>query len=756
MSLAKRIAELKRKKALALQEAKAGASLLAPTPPATESKETTNAQPMANNSRDVEAITNTADSDNKPSSNTSVSTNLLNNGITKESTNETATKLNKSTASDAAQRLRARFSKIGSTTPAKTVPAQTQTTQDRPSTSVRRPVFTSPTRNGSDKSGPSTTTTAKVAPAPPPAPVDTTAKVAPQLNKDQVTFEHLNTEQKAAVQLAVAGESFVLIGAAGSGKTTTVKCILKALLDSGRLGKFESGEYTKKFVKEGKLRVAIVSFTNQAIRNITEALQEELKCNATTLHNLLEFVPVEAEIEDDTQVTGVRTSQIFAPTYGTAWREAGGQILPAFDLIVVEEAGSVLLDLYECLESALPMDSNTQWIFLGDLNQLPPPFNDGILGFKQLELPVIELTEVYRNVGIITQLAHRILTGKPIKDDEAQKLSRTEGEDSIKFTRYVKNWTPEVALKNTGLLLQKRIMDYRFDPEETQVLIPFNKAFGTIELNKYIMQGISDRDNLPVFEVITRFGKTYWSIGDRVLHNKLPYHITDIYKNDKYRGPKPLEASPYLTRWGQAKKGHREEVFGISDEQHEAEVDDMELEELMAQEYAATEDEETSNQASHTVVLTPVGDGMEVKLSTNAIGTLLPMYALTVHKSQGSEFPSVLLILHHSHSVAAQRETFYTGVTRARHHLEVMYSGNYTGKYIDNKYSMLHKCLVNQKIKGDTLAEKLNHFRKKALAYIKAAKDPDSNIHRRFVSLRDSGYLDAKKLQKELGGYNDY
>ena len=40
-------------------------------------------------------------------------------------------------------------------------------------------------------------------------------------------------------------------------------------------------------------------------------------------------------------------------------------------------------------------------------------------------------------------------------------------------------------------------------------------------------------------------------------------------------------------------------------------------------------------------------------------------YAVTIHKSQGSEYPAVVLALHKSHGVMLQRELFYTAVTRA-------------------------------------------------------------------------------------------
>ena len=47
-------------------------------------------------------------------------------------------------------------------------------------------------------------------------------------------------------------------------------------------------------------------------------------------------------------------------------------------------------------------------------------------------------------------------------------------------------------------------------------------------------------------------------------------------------------------------------------------------------------------------------------------------YAITVHKSQGSEYPAVVLALHGSHSIMLRRNLFYTAITRARRFLVVV------------------------------------------------------------------------------------
>jgi exodeoxyribonuclease V alpha subunit len=59
-------------------------------------------------------------------------------------------------------------------------------------------------------------------------------------------------------------------------------------------------------------------------------------------------------------------------------------------------------------------------------------------------------------------------------------------------------------------------------------------------------------------------------------------------------------------------------------------------------------------------------DDHEVEYTADTVGELSLAYALTVHKSQGSEVPCVVLVIHKAHSFMHHRNLFYTGVTRAR------------------------------------------------------------------------------------------
>jgi exodeoxyribonuclease V alpha subunit len=59
-------------------------------------------------------------------------------------------------------------------------------------------------------------------------------------------------------------------------------------------------------------------------------------------------------------------------------------------------------------------------------------------------------------------------------------------------------------------------------------------------------------------------------------------------------------------------------------------------------------------------------DDVEVEYSAETVNELSLAYALTVHRTQGSEFPCVVLVVHKAHSFMHHRNLFYTGVTRAR------------------------------------------------------------------------------------------
>ena len=148
----------------------------------------------------------------------------------------------------------------------------------------------------------------KKAPEPAPSPVTqaiqtiSSASIQEQRNAElnQVTDKYgnvitYNDKQKAFIDLAASGKSCVLIGAAGTGKTTCQKGATQALISSGKAGVFQGAH---KFLREGTPGIVICAFTRRAAANIAANLSEDLRGNCMTIHALLEYEPVYYDVED--------------------------------------------------------------------------------------------------------------------------------------------------------------------------------------------------------------------------------------------------------------------------------------------------------------------------------------------------------------------------------------------------------------------------------------------------------------------------
>ena len=59
-------------------------------------------------------------------------------------------------------------------------------------------------------------------------------------------------------------------------------------------------------------------------------------------------------------------------------------------------------------------------------------------------------------------------------------------------------------------------------------------------------------------------------------------------------------------------------------------------------------------------------DGRPVAYGTGDLDELVLAYAMTIHKSQGSEYPAVIVLVHTQHYVMLQRNLLYTAITRGR------------------------------------------------------------------------------------------
>lgn len=508
----------------------------------------------------------------------------------------------------------------------------------------------------------------------------------PQKPKESFSLSiTLNEKQQLAADYAQVGKSFVLTGAAGTGKTTALREIARTLLHSGKFG-------THDFKDGPSYSIAFCAFTHVATGNIRKAilkdpeLTDQFRNNILTIHKLLEFEPEFYEIMDEDG--NPKTTMRFVP------RRNRANPLHLTHLIIEEasmvDANGLWMKLFDAL---LP---GTQIIFVGDINQLQPIFGASVLNYALINLPVVELTEVYRQAldSKIIYNAHRVLQGLSLEPD---------GKDFILEQTQKGKTLPSESLIAVGIrvMIKKQYEQGLYDPNQDIILSPFNKNdLGTINLNKHIAQHFGDLRNAEVQEIYAGMSRWYLAVGDKVLVNKMDGVITKIHRNPKYFGKTPRPASVCMTRHGQFiprdLKDGKDYEFGEADDDFDLDYSNVNVDDIS--------DKEKKNEASH-IIECQLEDNEVVVLS--CVGDYNPQvfslgYALTVHKAQGREWRRVFIAIHKNQATLLHRELIYTAITRASKQVVLLDPTNY-----------IDKAIKSQRVKGNTTLEKIEWFNSK-------------------------------------------
>ena len=493
-----------------------------------------------------------------------------------------------------------------------------------------------------------------------------------------------NEEQNQFINLALSQESCILIGAAGTGKTTCMRGAIESLSQSGKIPIIQDGDH-KYLPNSGVPGIVLCSFTRRAVTNLRRAMPDNMKENCITIHKLLEFKPEYFEVIDPE--TGEEKKRMtFVPS-----RNSYNPLSYQIKTIVLDESSMISVELFQLLLDALP--HRVQFIFLGDIQQLPPVFGSAILGYKMLELPTVELTQVYRQAleSPIIKYATQIKDGTGFTLTE--KIQEVTSKGTLTLHPWKKKLHAEVACLTFCKFITQAYDAGGYNPEEDIILVPFNKAFGTDEINKRVADHIAKKESRVVFEIIAGFKSLYFSVGDHVLYDKEDAKIVDIKHNANYLGKKPKPASRTLDYHGYDPVSHTPK----ESTQDEAEALLNSLADL------TEDDSERVRAASHVITVVMDDSGETIELTTaSELNSLLLAYAITVHKAQGSEWRKVFFIIHQSHATMTQRELLYTGFTRAREEL-----------YVICEPETFQKGVASQKIKGNTLAEKAVWFQGK-------------------------------------------
>lgn len=510
----------------------------------------------------------------------------------------------------------------------------------------------------------------------------------------------LNDEQLAFARMLSNGMSCVLIGAAGTGKTTCTQAAISAAIQFGNVAVLSDA--THKHLPTGTPGIIVTAYTRRATQNIKRQMSKDISKNTITCHKLLEYSPVFYEFIDE--ITGKsRRTMRFEPK-----RNLLNRLDQNIKTLIIDESSMLSVDLYNEIIDAL--GHQVQTVFIGDLNQLPPVFGHAILGYKLTELPVIELTQVYRQAleSPIIRLAHRVLSGIPIIPMEFPKLNE---KGKLQILPYHKRLDSEAALYETMKMFYAAYDSDSYNPNEHVILCPQTsdknplKRFNCTQINAFIANHIARAEKRETFEIIAGFRKMYFSIGDKCLFDKQDCFITDIRPNPEYVGTEYQASSIHLDYFG-----HNSVDAHIAMLNTDLDID------ALINKAIGNEQEGKVLAISHIITISfpEEIDNKEVR-TLGELQTLDLAYAMTIHKSQGSEWIKVFLLLHSSHNRMLNRELLYTAITRAKEQLVIVCEND-----------SLQKGISQQAIKGNTLAEKAEFFKGKKIAS-KAIVDFDNS-----------------------------
>ena len=285
------------------------------------------------------------------------------------------------------------------------------------------------------------------------------------------------------------------------------------------------------------------------------------------------------------------------------------------DAIIIDEMSMVDLPLMNSLLKAIT--PGTRLILVGDVNQLPSVGPGRVLRdiISSQSLPVVELNEIFRQAkeSDIIVNAHRINRGESVTLDNKSK-------DFFFLKRYEADLIINVTLQ---LVLQKMPKYVNASPMDIQVLTPMRKGLlGVERLNTVLQQYLNPpaKDKAEKERVNGIFRE-----GDKVMQTKNNYQLEWEIRS---RYGIPIE------------KG-----LGVFN----GDMGIIRIIDSFAQSLTVEFDE-----------------GRVVEYPFGAIDELELAYAITIHKSQGSEYPAVVIPLMSGPRPLMNRNLLYTAVTRAK------------------------------------------------------------------------------------------
>ena len=318
------------------------------------------------------------------------------------------------------------------------------------------------------------------------------------------------------------------------------------------------------------------------------------------------------------------------------------------DVIIIDEMSMVDIHLMHSL--LLAITAGTRLILVGDENQLPSVGPGNVLRdiIHSGCFPVIELTKIFRQASEsdIVVNAHKIHRGEPV---EINNKSR----DFF----FLKRYDADMIIRVVIALIQDKLPRYvNARPFEIQVLTPMRKGLlGVERLNQMLQRYLNPQDGSKKEKTL---GDRLFRQGDKVMQIKNDYQM-----EWEVRGRYGIPVEKGI--------GVFNGDTGILREINEfAETAEVEFE-----------------------------DGRFATYSFKQLEELELAYAITIHKSQGSEYPAVILPVLSGPQMLLNRNLLYTAVTRARKCVTVVGSEETFAEMIRNEKQQKRYSALDERIR---------------------------------------------------------
>lgn len=277
-------------------------------------------------------------------------------------------------------------------------------------------------------------------------------------------------------------------------------------------------------------------------------------------------------------------------------------------LIIIDEMSMV--DTWLAHQLLKSINEDAQVVFVGDQDQLPPVGPGQVLKdlLSSKQIPTVELTDVYRQAegSTIIELAHQIKKG--------EIPNQTKISEKTVDRSFIKASADQVASVVTQIV--KSAISKGQSIRDIQVLAPMYKGpAGIDQLNKKIQELVNPNEDGSRKELA--FGDVVYRIGDKVLQ------LVNQPESNVFNGDMG-------------------EVIAIIKAKENIEKQDL---------------------------LVVSFDGNEITYLRSDLNQITLAYCCSIHKSQGSEFQTVIMPIVRGYSKMLRRNLLYTGITRAKNFL---------------------------------------------------------------------------------------